>query len=140
MSDKVNAKRTVIRFFDAWKHKDWPICLSYVQITWKRDADRRNSGMWNRIKNMFGKGHTNLSAMEALQMRLEEHDISDIRTVEMGNAKGLKRDRAEQAVVSVQFGDGSTGKLRVVLICEKGPYQADPNGTWGVNPNSIRPV
>lgn len=137
---KLNAKRTAIRFFDAWKHQDWEICLSYVQITWKRDADARNNGIWNRIKNMFGKGRLNLSALDSLKLRLEGQEIEEIKDVEIKNAGGLNSSVVKVAIVNVKFTDGRLGKLRVQLICEKGSYQPDPNGTWGVNPNSIRPV
>lgn len=135
MANQLNAKRTAIRFFDAWKHQEWPICLSYVQLSWKHEANTRE-GLINRIKALFGKGQ---DAHDLLSHRLETHEITDIRDVELVKS-GDTSDVIQDVVVSVKYGNGKLGKLKVRLVCEKGPYRTDTDGTWGVNPNSITPV
>jgi hypothetical protein len=135
MAEHLNAKRTAIRFFEAWKHQHWPICLSYVQITWKRRSDNRR-GFINRLKRLMGGGE---NALELLTRRLETRRIADIRDVRTVPSPGTSQ-AVEDVVVSVKYDDGRLGKLRVRLVCEKGPYRADAGGTWGVNPNSIKPV
>lgn len=135
MANKLNAKRTAIRFFDAWKHQDWPICLTYVQISWKHEVNTR-SGLLNRLKTLFGKGE---GAEDLLTNRLETHEISEIRDVQLLKSAGTS-DVIQDVVASVKFGNGKTGKVQVRLVCEKGPYRPDTDGTWGVNPNSITPV
>ena len=54
--------------------------------------------------------------------------------------KGLNSDVIKDVIVSVSFSNSKKGKLKVRLVCEKGAYKADPDGVWGVNPNSIRPL
>lgn len=140
MADQLDPKRTVIRFLEGWKHQEWPICLSYVQITWKNDTDARDTGFLNKLKNLFGAGRSNISAMELLQRRLEEHELRNIRRVEIEDPPGLNKNVIKDAIAEVTFADGRIGTIRLRLVCEKSPYQADPAGTWGVNPNSIRSV
>lgn len=132
---QLNAKRTAIRFFDAWKHGDYPICLSYVQISWKHEVNTRK-GLLNRLKNLIGKGE---NALDLLANRLEPHNIEEIRGAKIIKSSDTS-EVIEDVVVSVKFGNGRLGEVQVRLVCEKGPYRPDPEGTWGVNPNSIKPV
>lgn len=109
-------KSVVAQFFDEVRQAQWESAALLTQQSWQKMVTARTPA--ERVEALFGdRGIDGFEVGEAIRVSGVMYDV----------------------VVDLTFG-GATEERRFVLrvICETGPYEASRDGTWGVNPNSMR--
>ena len=100
-----------------WFRKDAPDMHMWTTLTWQ--ANEKEAGV------------------KLCQARIEGQPLADVVGVgaRQGSADGacLRRVRA-----TVRYSDGRAGELTGVAVRETAAYEASEEGTWGVNPVSLR--
>lgn len=112
-----SAVAALAAFLVAWKAEDWRAMAEACQQTWRSNHEDALAFLTAR----FGR------------MRLVSWEVEE--AVEPPDlVKGVVVD----VTVALHFLDLWDGTYSFRVICEVGPYKANPEGTWGVNPISQR--
>lgn len=101
-------------FLDCILNKQWEESLNYIQLTWKKV--RNDGAKFIEIYNEF--------------LELDEWKIIEFKSP----------INSKMVLMDIIFETSDKKKWTVRLICETEPYKSSPNGTWGVNPISIKLV
>lgn len=116
-------ERTLANYLEAWRKSQWGEMFEATQLTWKNDnkIDKLKqlcSGF--RLLGAEIKGHRGIPTLS----NTVAQDI--IATIHYKFPLWTKRGANKVY----------TKDIVVRLICETEPYQASPEGRWGVNPIS----
>ena len=106
---------TLAKFLEAWKRRTWKKMLKYCQITWCTIPGDRREKLFAQFRHKF---------ISAKILKTEK--ISDVTrdiSVEI-NYKDINIRRKM--------------RRKVRLICELGRMRPSVDGSWGVNPISMR--
>lgn len=106
---------TLHRFFDEWKKRDWKEMLNYCQITWRTVPQNTKKKLFTQFRHKF---------ISARILKVEE--ISEVT-----------RDIS----VEICYKDINVRRRirrKARLICELAPMKPSTDGTWGVNPLSMK--
>lgn len=117
-------ERTFLEFAKAWQDRDFGRMLDFCQKTWLET--NHNATIGNVSATFRGLDLLNLVYVERL-------------TDEEMNKKGLNPEVIADLKVCVKIKVGKKCKTKLFLprlVKESGPYIADPNGQWGINPVS----
>lgn len=103
----------VSKLFENWKEKNFEEINNFIQKTWLAGSDEEG------FKRMFGE----IGLLDFCIIDKEE--ITDCR-----NEVDFRVDVLFKGKVKTLYGKANT-------ICETGPYNPSPEGSWGVNPISL---
>lgn len=106
---------TLAKFFEAWEKRTWKEMLKYCQITWRATPQDMRKRLFTQFRHKF---------ISAKILKTEK--ISDVT-----------RDIS----VEIYYKDINISRRvrrKVRLICELGHMQPSVDGSWGVNPVSMR--
>jgi hypothetical protein len=108
-----NPSPVIARFIDLWRNRRFELLHLWLQITYVRTVA-------NAIANAA-------AILEALPIE---------------SARVMRRVDVSPVIVDYEvrceYSDGRPPETRVIrLVCERGPYEPDRCGEWGVNPVSI---
>jgi len=102
------------KFLGAWEKRNWKAMLKYCQISWRTMRTDMEKSLFSQFR------HKLLSAKI-----LKTEKISDVTT---------------DISVEIYYKDINIKRRirrKARLICELGPMQPSPGGTYGVNPTSM---
>ena len=109
-------EKTLMGFLECWKNEHFKKMVEFVQITWKSDHIERGNKPKEILEELYGG--KKLIYFEIKSRKDTQEVFVDIEVV------------IKYKILKLIF----TKKIIPRIICETGPYQANKNGTWGVNP------
>ncbi len=110
--------RMIVQFFMFWQGRKWAKMRDVIQISWVDKIDE--FGLTDNLKAMFS---TKPVEVELLSHRFVNNVVFDAQVkIKHQIARKVFREEVRYARV----------------ICEAGPMMPSPEGSWGLNPNSIQ--
>ena len=103
------------KFLEAWKARNWVNMLQFCQISWRRIQP---------------------DGKKAISMKFR-HKLIDAEILEVKKIADVTRDIYLKLKVK-EVNRIKTWRRRARVICEKGYMKPSVEGTWGVNPTSVK--
>ena len=128
MEEQKTAAQALATFLEEYKKQDWKAMLSLCQPTWKAELEEPEDKL-KQILGPFPLVSFKIGAILAVNLiGLQKKDVApegSIVDVEVDLVREGPRSELRQAVL-------------IRVICEKEAYEPSLDGTWSVNPVSIR--
>lgn len=105
----MSAKDATDRFLKAWKRGDWDLASRYVSPSWLASHETEELEAFGDIP-------------------VKSWTIDEVQTY-----SPVMKDLTVSVV-----GPGLRQTIRLRAICERGPHDPHEEGSWGINPSSLR--
>jgi hypothetical protein len=129
------------KWLTAWQARDWSAMAEHSQKTWvgkQQDPAAMLEAMFN---------HSDLTAAEMGRVERHKTDLQAMKQGKDGEAPfaallnkpdgGVCINAEVTVKITLVYGENNEQvTIKPRLLCERGPYEPDPTGDWGVNPVS----